>query len=270
MSAEPAPASPHLLVVEADLALQLIFQEALAEMGYVSTLASSVEHALRLVNQQPFDLILTDLFFRPGQTPPEMWAALYPLLALAHPVPVVLCTAWAVEEIDVREEGFAGLVRQPFDLDHLVTTVAECLNQPWTPAQQQQAEAVHRLATGFIQRDAGVLVARCTDEVRFFPWLVPVYPFARSAVGRAAVRTYLQEAMAYLGAYQIDGVQLSPCPHGVAMRLQVHWHDAAGTRRQHMLGCCVKVAPNGQCRQMGLPPPDERLLAQLSPLRGRS
>lgn len=265
---EPAPASPQLLVVEADPALQLIFQEALAEMGYASTLASSLDHALRLANQQSFDLILTNLFFGTSQKPPEMWAALYPLLALAHPVPVVLCTAWAVEEIDARQEGFAALVRQPFDLDDLVTTVAECLNQPWTPAQLREAEVVNRLAAGFIQRDAGVLVALCTEEVQFFPWLVPIYPFARSTIGRATVRTYLQEAMAYLGAYQIDVVRLYPCPHGVAMRLQVHWHDPSGAFKQHMLGCCVKLAPNGQCSQMGLPRPDERVLAQLSPLRG--
>ncbi len=133
----PAPTSPHLLVVEADPALQLILQEALAEMGYVSTSASSLDQALRLLNQQHVDLIVTDSF---SSTSQEALAPLRPLLALSHPLPVILCTAWPLTETVVKQEGFAGLVLQPFELDHLVTMVAECLNQPWSPAQLRQAE----------------------------------------------------------------------------------------------------------------------------------
>jgi hypothetical protein len=167
----------------------------------------------------------------------------------------------------VRHEGFAGLVRQPFNLDQLVTTVAECLHLPWSPAKLAQKEVVQRLAAGFIKRDMEAVVALGTEEVRFFPWLVPAYPFARSATGRAAVLAYLQEATEYLGTYQIGTVHLYPCPHGVAMRLQVRWPDPSGTWQQHMVGCCVKVTPEGQISQMGLPQPDERLTAPLSSLR---
>jgi CheY-like chemotaxis protein len=268
MADKPPPGSPQLLVVDADPDFGLIFQAALDVMGYNSTLASSVEHALRLLNERPFDLILMDTYFHSGQTPRETWASLYPLLALSHPVPVVLCAPWPVAEIDVQQEGFAGLLAQPCDVDLLVATVAEYLNLPWSPAQLGQKEVVHRLAAAFILRDARAVVALCTEEVRFYPWIVPVYPSARPAVGRADVQTYLQEAMGYLGAYQIDVLHLYPCPHGVAMRLHVHWHDASGAPQQHMLGCCVKVTPEGRISQMGLPRPDERLLALLSPPRG--
>jgi CheY-like chemotaxis protein len=256
------------LVFAADQDLGPVFQEALAEMGYASTLATSLQQALRLLHRQPFDLILTDTSSRTGQEAPGTWASLYPLLALSHPLPVVLCTARPVKEIDVRHEGFAGLVVKPIDLDHLVTTVAECLNQPWTPARRHQAAVVHRAVAAFIQRDAEALAALCTEEVHFFPWLVPVYPFARSVVGRAAVRAYLQEVKEYLGAYQTDHVHLYSCPHGVAVRLQIRWEDAAGTRKQQMLGCCGKVSQDGAIGQMGLPRPSDRLLAQLRPLRG--
>ena len=47
---EPAPVSPHILVVEVDPGLQLLIQTTLAGMGYASTLASSLEEALRLLH----------------------------------------------------------------------------------------------------------------------------------------------------------------------------------------------------------------------------
>ena len=56
---EPAPVSPHILVVEVDPALQLLIQTTLAGMGYASTLASSLEEALRLLHKHPFDLVVT-------------------------------------------------------------------------------------------------------------------------------------------------------------------------------------------------------------------
>lgn len=266
---EPAPVSPRLLVVEAVPSLGLIFHDALAEMGYASTLAASLRQALRLLNQHPFDLIVADTspdtVFHTRQ---DALAPLGPLLALSHPLPVVLCTLLPLSESDVRQDGVAGWVRHPFTLDELVTTVAECLHQPWSPAQLPQAEVVQRGVASFIQRDVGALVALCTEEVRFYPWIVPPYPRARPVMRRAAVRVYLEEVAQYLGAYQVDDVHLSPCPHGVAVRLLMRWQDPAGAPNQQMVCGCVKFTADNQISQLGLPQPDDRLLAKLSPLRG--
>lgn len=135
--AAPTPDTPHLLVAEADAELQHVFQHVLAEAGYACTVVSSLEEALRLLGQQPFDLVLTDAFIHSSQ-----WslAVLRPLLAVAHPRPVVLCTAWPLTEAEVQREGFAALVRQPFDLEHLVTTVAACLQHPPYPGQPPLVE----------------------------------------------------------------------------------------------------------------------------------
>ena len=261
---EPAPVSPHVLVVETVPSLRLIIQDALAEMGYASTLASSLEHALRLVNQQPFDLIVVDT--SPANSPDAL-TSLRPLLALSHPLPVVLCTLWPLSEIELRDAQVAGWVQHPFTRDQLVMTVAECLNQPWSPAQLSQAEIVKRGVTALVQRDVGALVALCTEEVRWYPWIVPPYPRARPVMGRAAVRAYLEEATEYFGAYHIDVVHLYPCPHGVAVRALLQWQDPSGGWKEQEVACCVKVTPDGQISQIGLPR-DERLVAQLSPLRG--
>jgi CheY-like chemotaxis protein len=275
MDAEPAPAPvlapgggiPHLLVVEADPALGLIFQDALALMGYASTACASVEAALPVLHQQSFDLVLTSQW-RTGHPPHEHWATLYPLLALSHPIPVVLCTTWPVEEVTVQHEGFAGVVREPCTLDQLVTTVAACLRQPWNPDLIVQKAVVQRFVACFRREDVAGLVAMCTEDVRWYPWIVPPYPRARPVAGRDALRAYLQETNEYFGVFQSAAMHLYPCPHGIAVRMQMRWQAPSGALAGQMVACCVQVTADGQIRQVGLPPPDERLLAPLSPLRG--
>jgi CheY-like chemotaxis protein len=261
---EPVTVSPRILLVGADPAMQLLLQQALAEMGYASTRASSLGQALRLLHQQAFDLVVTDTFSRTGQ---EVLSPLRPLLALSHPLPVILCTAWPLAETDVRNEGFAGLVPQPFELDQLVTMVAACLNQPWSPAQLRQAEVVNRYVESFHKQDIEAVLALFTEEVLFLPWMVPTYPFARPVRGKAAARVSLQEMWRYLGAFQMEGVHLYRCPHGVAARLLVRWHDPSGAQQQQIMEQCVKVTSEELISQSGLLPPDVRLEAQPDLLR---
>ena len=67
--AAPTPETPHLLVAEADSALRSLSQHALVEMGYTCTLASSLEQAQRLLQQQPFALVVTGTFSRTQEKP---------------------------------------------------------------------------------------------------------------------------------------------------------------------------------------------------------
>ena len=130
----PSDAPPRLLVIEDDPALQHILQLALAEQGYVATVASSLKQALHLVHWQPFDLIVTELFTPNDQ---ETVTFLLPLRALAHAIPIVVVATWLTAS-DVRQHGFRGLLSKPFGLDDLITTVAESLNRPWSLAQLPQ------------------------------------------------------------------------------------------------------------------------------------
>ena len=209
--------------------------------------------------------MVTDIFFRNEQ---KALASLRPLLALSHPLPIILCAAWPFSESVVEQEGFAALVTQPFDLDHLVTTVAACLNQPWSPAQLWQAEIVKGYAASFLKQDVEAVLALFTEDVLFIPWILPAYPFAHSVRGKAATRVYLQDLWRYFGAFQMEVVKLYPCPHGIAVRFLLRWHYPSGALKQQMIEQCVKVTSDGQISQSGLPPPDADLLAQLSPLRG--
>jgi CheY-like chemotaxis protein len=233
-----AVVSPRVLVTEPDLALGLTLHQALAGMGYTSTLASSLDQGLRWLHEQPFDLIVTDTFSGIGQ---QSLANLRPLLALAYPIPVILCSAWDFEETAVTQAGFAGQVKQPFDLDELITTVAECLNCPWSPVTLHQAEVARRYISALKTWDVEALVALCTEDVQLFPEIVPAYPHAHAVRGRAAARAYYEQQQHYFLAYQLDLSTVYPCPHGVAGRLLIEWQDPPGVVHQQMIAGCIKM-----------------------------
>lgn len=134
-----APEAPHLLVADADPALRRLSQQALVELGYPCTLASSLEQAQRLLQQQPFALVVTGTFSRTSQGVLE---ALRPLLALSYPRPVILCTGWPLAEAEVWQAGFAALVRRPFLLEQLAATVAACLQYSPYPGQTPLVDTV--------------------------------------------------------------------------------------------------------------------------------
>jgi CheY-like chemotaxis protein len=250
------PSPPRLLLVEGDLALRNVLQDALAEMGYSCTVASSPEQALRMLHRQPVDLIVTETFSRTRQ---DVLAPSCSLLNLSHPTPVIVCTAWPVTETEVREHGFAALVPKPFLLDQLVTTVAECLNQPFSEEQRRQAEVVQRFLVAASRWDIDAVVALVTADMVYYPWLVSPYPAARPVIGRTAASAYLQEMARYFGPVRLDAVRISPCPHGLAARFLLHWGVPEGAARQQMVCLCFQITDEGQVGQVGMPLQDHYL-----------
>lgn len=239
--------SPRILLVEAHRDLRRLLHLALCEQGYATTMAASLEEALRLVHQHPFDLIVTDLFSPADQ---ESLVRLFPLRALAHATPIVVLDTWLPIR-DVRQQGFRGILRKPFGLDDLITAVAEGLNQPFSAAQRTQAEVAQRFVAALLERDVEAVLALCTEEVRMYPWIVPAYPAAHPVAGRTASRAYLEDLKQYFVVSQAESVQCYPCPHGVAVRLRLRWQDPAGAGQQQMVGLCLAVTAEGQISQVG-------------------
>jgi CheY-like chemotaxis protein len=254
--------SPQLLVVEDNLALQHLLRDALEEMGYPATGASSLDQALRLVQYQPIDVIVTGTFAR---TPQDALASLRPLRQLPHPIPVVVCTGWPVTDTAVKEHGFAALVPNPFLLDHLVVTVAECLNQPFSDAHRRQAELVRRFLAATKRWDIDALMALVADEITFSPWFAPLIPSAHVQAGRDAARAYLHELARYFGPLRLDQLHLYPCPGGVAARFLLQWHTPDAAARERMMRLCFQFTDEGQIRQIGIPLGDEYLQARSIP-----
>jgi DNA-binding NtrC family response regulator len=122
----------RLLLVEHDPGVRDLLQAFLTREGYEVFLVASPQKALTLLDQHPFHLVLTDLFRTPGTDP---FHAIELLRGQAHPIPVGLITGWNVREEEVIQRGFACLVRKPFDLEALLTSIAICLNIPLSSEQ---------------------------------------------------------------------------------------------------------------------------------------
>jgi CheY-like chemotaxis protein len=225
-----------------------ILQAVFVEQGYSPTMAASLEEALRLVHQHPFDLILTELFFSSEQ---ETLALVLPLQELAHPTPVVVIATWLSTQ-DVRASGFAAVLREPFDLNELITTVAECLKHPMNDEHRRQAEIATRGVAAWDRRDFDAALALCAEDVRFYPWIMPPYPAARPTTGRAAVRAYIEEMAGYFHDLHAEIGQVSACPHGIAVRIRADWLAADGVRQQQMVAFCFQISGE-HISQIGIP-----------------
>jgi len=119
----------RILLVEDDNHIGRIIELALPELGvpyeFVSVL--SAEEGLELWEQQPFDLLLTDLNLR-GMTGLKLVQILRERDVIA---PMILVTAY--DSVDVRREArtlrIDAYLTKPFFMDDLVETVRRLLPQ---------------------------------------------------------------------------------------------------------------------------------------------
>ncbi len=116
-------ARPTLLLVEDDPTIAALIREVLTDAGYQVLVADTPTLGGTILATFRVGLVLTDGF--QGDDP---WAPLAPLVARAGDTPVILCSARSpAVYADYAAHGFAGLLPKPFDLDALVTLVAEKL-----------------------------------------------------------------------------------------------------------------------------------------------
>lgn len=133
MTALSSPASPLcLLLVEHDADVRDLLHTFLTSEGYDVSLVGSSEEACALLQEHTFHLVLTDLF-KTNRTNP--FSSIESLRDEAHPTPVAVMTGWNVEEAEVKQQGFAGLIRKPFDLVEVLSSIADSLPTPFRPAQ---------------------------------------------------------------------------------------------------------------------------------------
>lgn len=209
----PSPASSHLLLVEHDSGVGNLLQVFLASEGYDAFLVASPKEALACLDEHIYSLILTDLF-KLAQTDPFRSVEL--LRDRAHPTPVVVMTGWNVAEEEVTGRGFASLVRKPFDLEDILTSIAASLKRPLSPEQARQAEVVQAYFAALSARRWDALVALCTDEVIY---TLPVgMPFAGTFSGKEAFRAYTEDTFRHFPTARFEEVLVYSRPHGLAAR----------------------------------------------------
>ncbi|MBP0047968.1 sigma 54-interacting transcriptional regulator [Marinobacterium sp. AK62] len=132
--------TPHILLVDDDTALLKLLEMRLKASGYSTDCAESGEDALAMINQQSFDLVLTDLrmdgmdgltlFSRIQQEQPDL--------------PVIIITAHGSipEAVEATQKGVFGFLSKPIDKQHLLDTVRAALNSSQRQQDQTWREGI--------------------------------------------------------------------------------------------------------------------------------
>lgn len=117
-----------VLVVDDEEVVRDLAVEMLPRSGYLTRAVASARRALELLEQEPFDLVLSDVVM------PEMSGVelLHELRARGHDVPVVLMTGGSQDPERTSgavEAGAASLLYKPFSHDELRDAVARALRR---------------------------------------------------------------------------------------------------------------------------------------------
>jgi DNA-binding NtrC family response regulator len=112
---------PFLLIVEDEAKLRRLLELQLAEEGFHARTAPDAETGLQLLNQEPFDLVVTD-FKLPGMSGLEFLLAVKRIDA---GLPVVIMTAYGTVEsaVHAMKAGASDYVLKPFSLTELALVI---------------------------------------------------------------------------------------------------------------------------------------------------
>lgn len=117
---------PTILIVEDEVKMRRLLELSLAEKGYATREAADAETALKLIRQEPVDLIITDLKL-PGMNGLEFLKAVKG--SDAH-LPVVVMTAFGTVEtaVEAMKAGAGDYVVKPFSLEEMQLIVKKELH----------------------------------------------------------------------------------------------------------------------------------------------
>jgi len=126
-SSAPSEASrkPGILAADDDAGLRQNIPDLLSGENYEVVSAANADEAMRVLESQRIDLLLTD-FQMPGRNGVELIEA---ARRANHRVPAILMTAYlyVFEQMDERRREGVTLLRKPFDAEEILQTVAEKL-----------------------------------------------------------------------------------------------------------------------------------------------
>ena len=119
-----------ILIMDDDPTIADLLTEALADEGYETYMTTQSLRFYDAVRELQPDLVLLDLMmpYLDGRDELKLMA-----MAVDHPLPVIIVTAYleaAKEEKEFREAGVVHIVYKPFDLDKLVELVKSTIGGP--------------------------------------------------------------------------------------------------------------------------------------------
>ena len=129
-----SPAPPHaarILVIDDEVQIRLLLSKILTTEGHTVTQAAEGSEGLALLEDSPYDLVITDLGM-PGMTG---WQVAEAVKVRRPGTPVVLVTGWGdtVEPDAMAEHGVQALLCKPFGIEALRSLVARLLKPASKP-----------------------------------------------------------------------------------------------------------------------------------------
>ncbi len=223
--------APRLLIVEDDADTREILGTVLSEEGYAVSLAASLQEAMKLLSEQVFRFVLTELF---AVSPDGLLRSALALRAQAYPTPVGILTGWKVSREELARAGFACFIKKPFDLDDALATIASCLNAPLSEEQQRQAEVIERFFAALNERDWDRALRLCSAHLAYYPAPQSLYAPLRRLVGQEGYRSYIEDVFGRLALTRFEDVQVYARPKGLAARYIYGVTLPDGTQQQRV------------------------------------
>ena len=133
--------SDHILVIDDDSKLRRLLQKFLREKGFIVSIASSAQDAMRLQESLEFDVLVLDIMM------PELNGFEYlRLLRKKSALPVILLSARgeAQDRIEGLEIGADDYLPKPFEPKELLLRINAILRRmPETPAEETTAKILY-------------------------------------------------------------------------------------------------------------------------------
>jgi signal transduction histidine kinase/ActR/RegA family two-component response regulator len=115
----------RILVIDDEDSVRKILYQMLKAKGYQVVVASNGQEGIDLFQEEPFDLVFTDL----GMPKMSGWEVGKALKEINPKIPIALITGWGVElnKDKMKESGIDLIVSKPFNFDQVVRLVSEAM-----------------------------------------------------------------------------------------------------------------------------------------------
>jgi DNA-binding response OmpR family regulator len=147
---------PQILIVEDERGISALIETAIQSLGYEATCAFSGEEAVRLLDEDDFDLMILDVML--GQT--SEWDVLkeFHRRGLYFRTRVMMLTPRGAE-LDMMHAWSLGVdeyVTKPFDIDVLIEKVQRLVNSPPVALKlQREAELERSRILALVEGESG-------------------------------------------------------------------------------------------------------------------
>lgn len=261
----------RILLVERDPDLQSMLAMILEEEGYAAEAVSTLETALTRVEEQLYDLILTDLL---ETTHPQRGNTIHlegvrRLRQACHPTPVGLLTTWSMDLVAPEHVGVAFALQMPFDLDMILRRIADSFNPLFSSEQQHQEQVLRRFLEAVSQGDEPTLRVLCTPTLTYYPLTRSVFTPARAILGLDAYLEYVHLVHQRLPNSRIEYVVVFAYKGRLIARYLWSW-QGPDAQRQIITGSVQCRFRGERIEQIGEAFPTQRLRTLLEPRADQS